>query len=579
MEIYSLVIYLPMLTFLDIRNFALVDHISLQFQEGLNLLTGETGSGKSIIVDALGLLRGSKAYSEMIRTGFERAIVSGLFKVAEPAPMRHLFEESGIEFDPEELIVKREITQTGRGRAFVNNQMVPVAFLRQLGKYFVDIHGQSDQQTLFSPEAQLRFLDLYANHQDLLRQVEQLYQRLEQRFDQVERLKKSEQERLQTIDLLSFQVADIEKMRLSSEVEEQQLQDEQRLLANADRLFQASHKAYSQLYEAENSVGAMLKQIGRLLEELEDLDGRCQPVQEQFQSARITIEDVALVLREYRSRVDVNPQRLDWIDDRLAGINRLKQKYGGSVKEVMSYLDKTRRELVELQKTERTVESLDQERADLQDEYLEKAKNLSRQRKLASERLEISMQDELEQLAMEKTCFQVAFLPSPGGRKEVEALEMNMRNRRGFDTIEFMISPNAGEDLKVLAKIASGGEISRIMLALKTIGAIDDRGKTLVFDEVDAGIGGQAADVVGRKLKRLSKFNQVLCVTHLPQIASYADHHFHIEKKVERGRTHTQVSPLNRESRVQEIARMMSGERVTSNVLKSADELLKSALN
>lgn len=568
-----------MLKFLDIRNFALVDHISLQFQEGFNLLTGETGSGKSIVVDALGLLRGSKAHSEMIRTGFERAIVSGLFKVAEPAPMRHLFEESGIEFDSEELIVRREIIQTGRGRAFVNNQMVPVAFLRQLGKYFVDIHGQSDQQTLFSSEAQLRFLDLYADHQDLLRQVEQLYKRLEQRFDQVKRLKKSEQERLQTIDLLSFQVADIEKMRLSSEVEEQQLEDEQRLLTNADHLFQASHKAYSQLYEAENSVGDTLKQVGRLLEELEGLDERCRPVQEQFQSARITIEDVALVLRGYRSRVEVNPQRLDWIHDRLAGINRLNQKYGGSVKEVLSYLDKTRLELVELQKTERTVESLDQERADLQHEYLEKAKNLSRQRKLASGRLETSMQDELEQLAMRKTCFRVAFLPSPGGRKEVEPLEMSMRNRRGLDTIEFMISPNAGEDLKALAKIASGGEISRIMLALKTIGAIDDRGKTLVFDEVDAGIGGQVADMVGQKLKRLSKFNQVLCVTHLPQIASYADHHFHIQKKVERGRTHTQVSPLNRESRVQEIARMMSGERVTSNVLKSADELLKSALN
>ncbi len=564
-----------MLKFLEIRDFALVDHLSLQFREGLNLLTGETGSGKSIIVDALGLLAGAKARAEMVRTGFRKATVSGCFEGVER--LRGLLEASGLEFDPEGIIVRREVVSDGKGRAFVNNQMVPVSFLRKLGSHCVDIHGQSDQQSLFSRDSQLQWLDLYGGHQAPLAEVGDLYAKREQRREQVRRLKLSEQERLRAIDLLSFQIDEIRKAGLSSPGEESQLLEERRLLSNADRLFQASHQAYADLYESDDSIGARLRQTGRLLEELGSLDARCRELREQFQSACISIEDVSLALREYVSRIEVNPSRLDRIEERLVEIDRLKRKYGESVEAVMAYGQRIERELRELREADRRVEAIEKELQSLDSDYLKRAESLSLQRKKAAERLERSMGKELGQLAMENTRFRVAFSSVPGRGGESASGSGAPGTARGTDVIDFLISPNPGEDLKILARIASGGEVSRIMLALKTIRSIDNRGKTLVFDEVDSGIGGRAADVVGRKLKFLSKANQVLCVTHLPQIASYADNHFHIEKRVEENRTVTRVARLDRESRVREIARMISGERVTDNVLKHAAELLNSA--
>ena len=566
-----------MLKFLEIRDFALVDHLSLEFREGLNLLTGETGSGKSIIVDALGLLAGAKARAEMVRTGSGKATVSGCFEGVER--LRGPLEESGLEFDPEGVIVRREVVADGRGRAFVNNQMVPVAFLRKLGTHCVDIHGQSDQQSLFSRDSQLQWLDLYGGHQGPRAEVEDLYARLERSWEQVRRLKLSEQERLRAIDLLSFQVDEIRKAALASPDEESQLLEERRLLSNADRLFQAAHQAYAHLYESEDSIGARLRQTGRLLEELESLDARCRGLQEQFQSACISIEDVSLALREYASRIEVNPSRLDRIEERLVEIDRLKRKYGESVEAVMAYGRRIEGELEELQEADRKVDSIEKELQALESGYLSRAGSLSLQRKKAAEKLERSMGRELGQLAMEKTRFRVAFSSASGRGGQASSGPGVPGSANGTDVIDFLISPNPGEDLKALAKIASGGEVSRIMLALKTIRSIDDGGKTLIFDEVDSGIGGRAADVVGRKLKVLSRANQVLCVTHLPQIASYADNHFHIEKRVDKNRTVTRVVRLDRESRIREIARMISGERVTENVLKHAAELLNSASN
>lgn len=566
-----------MLKFLEIRDFALIDHLSLEFREGLNLLTGETGSGKSIIVDAVGLLAGAKARSEMVRTGSGKATVSGCFEGVER--LRVPLEASGLQFDPEGVIVRREVVPDGRGRAFVNNQMVPVAFLRKLGTHCVDIHGQSDQQSLFSRDSQLRWLDLYGGHQAPRAEVEGLYARLERGWQQVRRLKLSEQERLRAIDLLSFQVDEIRKAGLSSPDEESQLLEERRLLSNADRLFQAAHRAHSHLYESEDSIGARLRQTGRLLEELGSLDARCRDLQEQFQSACISIEDVSLALREYASGIEVNPSRLDRVEERLVEIDRLKRKYGESVEAVMAYGRRIAGELEELQEADRKVESTEKELQALESDYLSRAGSLSLRRRKAAEKLECSMGRELGQLAMEKTRFRVAFSSASGRGGQASSGPRVPGTATGTDVIDFLVSPNPGEDLKALAKTASGGEVSRIMLALKTIRSIDDGGKTLIFDEVDSGIGGRAADVVGRKLKVLSRANQVLCVTHLPQIASYADSHFHIEKKVEKNRTVTRVARLDRERRIREIARMISGERVTENVLKHAAELLNSAAN
>lgn len=564
-----------MLKLLEISQFALIDHLTVEFQEGLNLLTGETGSGKSIIVDALGLLLGERGFAEMIRTGADKAMISGLFEVKDQDRLRERFEASGLEFNPEELIVRRELVQNGKGRAFVNNQMIPVGFLRETAELLVDIHGQNEQQALYQNEPQLQYLDSFGNAESLQKQVRNLYEEINRRKQQIHSLKKSEQERLRAIDLLSYQLGEIEKAQLKVEDEEEHLALEHSLLANADKLFQSSNQAYAELYDAEASASAALKRASRLLEDLKRVDGRCDDLLQQLQTAKITTEDVAFSLREYASRVEVNPRRLEWVENRMAEIARLKKKYGSSLREVLSFYKNGKAELESLQGADESLASLEKQRSVLVEDYLKKALELSEKRKAGARLLEKSVERELVQLAMGKTRFQISFeaVTNRGEFCEDDVVGAAF----GIDCIEFLISPNPGEELKPLVKIASGGEISRIMLALKTVKSTDSRSKTLVFDEVDSGIGGQTADVLGQKLKRLSKLNQVICVTHLPQIASYADAHYHIEKRVEKGRTLTQVSHLDCQERVQEIARMISGERVTESVLKHASELLKGA--
>jgi DNA repair protein RecN (Recombination protein N) len=566
-----------MLRLLEISQFALIERLRIEFQAGLNLLTGETGSGKSIIVDALGLLLGEKGYSEMIRTGSDRSTITGAFELEESGPLPRAFERSGLELPDQELIVRRELVQNGKSRAFVNNQIIPVSFLREIAPYLVDIHGQNEQQTLYSSESQLQFVDASANVSDLLDEVSRLHEQLSENLHLTRSLETSEQDRLRSIDLLSFQIAEIEKVQLKSDDEDLRLELEHRLLANADKLFQLSNQAYGELYEAETSASTALKHASRLLEELKRTDSRCHSLWEQLQSARISVDDVSLSLREYASKVEVNPQRLEWIESRMAEIGRLKKKYGRTIGEIAAFCQKSKLELESLQGADETLEILKRERVHLKQEYWRKATELSEERKAAAGEIEKKVEKELAQLAMEKTRFRIT-LTQIGQTQDGKVGESAFPGTpRGIDEVEFLLSPNPGEDLKPLVKIASGGEISRIMLALKTVKSTDGRGKTLVFDEGDAGIGGQTADVVGQKLKKLSRRNQVLCVTHLPQIASYADNHYSIEKRVENRRTLIRVIHLNGGQRVQEIARMISGERMTESVLKHAAELLKSA--
>jgi DNA repair protein RecN (Recombination protein N) len=566
-----------MLRLLEISQFALIESLRIEFETGLNLLTGETGSGKSIIVDALGLLLGEKGYSEMIRTGFDRSTVTGVFELEDSGTLSEAFETSGLDLVDDELVIRRELVQNGKGRAFINNQVIPVSFLREIAPYLVDIHGQNEQQTLYSSESQLQFVDASAEASGLLEDVSRLYEQLAQNLHRIHGLETSEQARLRTIDLLSFQVAEIEKAQLKSDDEDLRLEQEQKLLANAGKLHQLSSQAYVELYEAEASAGTALKHASRLLEELKRTDSRCESLWEQLQSARISVDDVSLSLREYASNVEVNPQRLEWIENRMAEIGRLKKKYGTTIGEITAFCQKSKLELEDLQAADVTLETLKRERVHLKQEYLKKATELSERRKASAGEIEKKVERELAQLAMAKTRFQIAFSRIEETQDSKEGDNDFPGGRRGIDKLEFLLSPNPGEDLKPLVKIASGGEISRIMLALKTVKNTDGLSKTLVFDEVDAGIGGQTADVVGQKLKKLAHRNQILCVTHLPQIASYADNHYSIEKRVENQRTLIRVVHLNQDKRVQEIARMISGERMTESVLKHAAELLKSA--
>jgi DNA repair protein RecN (Recombination protein N) len=566
-----------MLRCLEVQQFALVEHLQVEFEEGLNLLTGETGSGKSILVDALSLLLGEKAHAAMIRTGAEKAVVTGLFQLVKFPELRARMESAGLEFDGDELVIKREISQSGKGRAFVNHQLAPVGFLKEIARFLADIHGQNEQQTLAESGSQLAFVDALADAEALATEVRARYEAWQAVLQQMAFLQSSEQERLRNMDWLRFQLDEIDKLKLKDPEEDESLAAEHALLANAGKLFQLSSQAYAALYESENSATATLKQAQRLMEELHRVDPRCAALREQLQTARIAVDDVALSLREYSSRVEANPKRLEWVEGRLADIQRLKRKYGSTVKEILAFHERAARDLATLQASNENLAQLEKNQLAAATHYREAARLLSEKRKVAARVLEKTVAKELAQLAMQRCRFQVAFAETKPDASADEGKPAPWETASGVDQVEFLLSPNPGEDLKPLVKIASGGEISRIMLALKSVKTLDGCGKCLVFDEVDAGIGGQTADVVGQKLKRLSQKDQVICVTHLPQIASYADRHYFIEKRVEKGRTVTRIALLQPEDRVQEIARMISGERKTDSVLKHAAEMLKAS--
>lgn len=566
-----------MLRCLEVQQFALVEHLEVEFDEGLNLLTGETGSGKSILVDALSLLLGEKAHASMIRTGAEKAIVTGLFQLADASEMHARLEAAGLEQDGNETVIKREISQTGKGRAFVNDQLVSVGFLKEIACFLADIHGQNDQQSLAESDSQLAFVDALADADAQSTQVRSRYEEWQSLLQQMAFLKNSEQERLRNIDWLKFQLDEIGKVKLKDPEEDELLAGEHALLVNADKLFQLSSQAYAALYEAETSTTATLKQAQRQVEELHRVDPRCAALLEQLRSARIAVDDVALSLREYSSHIEANPKRLEWVEGRLADIQRLKRKYGNTVREILAFQERAARDLASLLTSDENLAQLEKSRLSAAARYREAARQLSEKRKAAARMLEKTVAKELAQLAMQRCRFQVAFNETQRDPGTDDGKPSAWETALGVDEVEFLLSPNPGEDLKPLVKIASGGEISRIMLALKSVRTLDGCGKCLVFDEVDAGIGGQTADVVGQKLKRLSQKDQVICVTHLPQIASYADRHYFIEKRVEKGRTLTRIALLNHEDRIQEIARMISGERKTESVLKHAAEMLKAS--
>ena len=566
-----------MLRYLEIREFALIDQLNIDFQEGLNLLTGETGSGKSIIVDALSLLLGVKGYSEMIRGGSEKASVTGLFDFEASEHLRSRFESAGIQTNPEEMIIKRELAHSAKGKAFINGQLVPVGFLKEIAEFLVDIHGQNEQQTLMHPDSQLDFLDAFAGTKPRAEEVQRTFNIWQEQVQKIDHFRQNEQERLRTIDLLSFQAKEIEGARIKGGEEAEALSRERAILSNAEKLSQLSTHAYGVLYESEESAGSLIKQAMRDLEEVQRIDSSSIAWQEHLKAARIAIDEVAFMLREYASRIEFNPRRLEQVEQRVAEIDRLKRKYGKTLDDVLAYYQKVKFDLEQLAETDQNTALLEKELLNSCTCYRQISAVLSEERKKAARKLEKKVEAELGGLALKQCRFQVVFLnsgqpaslgsnrPSPG------------ETANGFDAIEFHLSPNPGEELKPLAKIASGGEISRIMLALKSLQSVDHPSKTLVFDEVDAGIGGQTAHVLGQRLKKLSKQNQVICVTHLPQIASCADHHFFIEKKAEGTRTVTQVTRLAAKDRVHEIARMISGDHQTESVLKHAAELIKKA--
>lgn len=558
-----------MIKILRINNIALVASLDLELGPGLVLLTGETGAGKSIVIDALGLLLGERASPELIRSGEDRASVEAVFEIEGVAS---LLEERGLPADGDEVVVRREVQAGGKGRATVNGALVPLSLLRDLGPRLAVIHGQHDPQGLLDPQAHLDLLDHFAGDGGG-RPIAEFFRDLRAADAALARLRSDRREAERRREMLEFQASEIEKAGLASG-EEDALRVEKARQANAGRLATLSGEAYALLYDDEAAVLGHLGQVFRRVEELAAIDPAFQPFVEAKASLLAPLEDVALRLRDYRETLEVSPGRVDEIESRLAQIERLKKKYGASADEVIAFGERCRRELEALGTPEEQERSLEARRESAAAAYLERARVLSKRRRTAAVELRKRMQAELGQLAMEKTRFDVGFDPADAD----SATDASRWTERGLEAAEFLLSPNTGEELRPLARIASGGELSRLMLALKSITGHDAPGLTIVFDEVDAGIGGRVAEVVGRKLKAISTRRQVLCVTHLPQIAAFADQHLGVRKRVERGRTITLVEGLSGDGRVEEVARMLGGETITPAGREHAREMLKQSL-
>jgi DNA repair protein RecN (Recombination protein N) len=570
-----------MLYEIHIQNYAVIEKLALEFHPGLNLLSGETGSGKSILVDALGLALGGRGSAEVIRTGCDRAVVTAVFRTGEgaarAAPWKRWFEGMGLDGSEAEIILRREIQSNGKSRLLVNDQPVTVAAVKALAPSLVEVHGQSEHVQLLERQAQLDLLDQFADTTDLREKAGKLFRRLRDLEREVADLSQNEQDRLRKIDLLAFQVRELRQANVQPG-EDAGLEEEKTVLANLEKIRAAAGNAYNLLYEDEGSASARVAAASRALDELARYDTSFASSLESLGSARASIEDLAFSLRDYLGKLDEQPHRLEEVEDRLALIDRLKRKYGQTVEEILGFRQSAERQLSDLEHADerRAVVERDSEKAEA--EYAKAARQLSQRRRESAQKMAKLVREELSQVGMGKARFEIRF----------ETLGVEQASSSGTDEIEFQISPNPGEELRPLEKSASGGELSRLMLSLKTVvggGRAKERAghdrppaPTFVFDEVDAGIGGRVAESVGQRLKRLARDSQVLCVTHLAQIACFADHHYFVEKSEHNGRTVTSVQYLpSGEARTAELARMLSGSLITEAARKHALSMLKQA--
>jgi len=565
---------------LHIQNVALIDDLQLEFSPGLNVLTGETGAGKSVILQSLGLALGERGGIGIVKSGERLAKVQIAVSSSPDHPMWARLNDADVTEDldtMEALLLSRQISAGGRSRCHINDQRVNLTLLHDIGNLLVDIHGQHEHQSLFRSETHLNLLDAFGELEELRSKLNKAYHEihaLNQELAQLsQRLHEAEREK----ELFEFQIEELEEAELE-EGEEETLTRERRILSNAETLFESASLVYDALYggsQTNFSVLDMLKKTSTTTTKLCEMDESLTELNSRLESVLYELEDIAYQIRDYRNSVDFNPHRLAEIEERLDFIYRLKRKYGNSISEILAYQKEITQKLTELQVGSERIEELkDQIRvATIQGQEL--AIELSEKRKATATRLESLIEKELHTLGMNKAVFRVLVRPieSRNGLLQIDGNRYELRSN-GMDEIEFLISPNVGSKPKPLTKIASGGEISRVMLALKTVLARIDNIPTMIFDEVDAGIGGRTADVVGSKLKELARFRQVICITHLPQIARFADQHFRVEKRVESNQTIITAKPLAPKERVEEIARMHGGE-ATEITLAHARELLE----
>ncbi|MDI1241993.1 MAG: DNA repair protein RecN [bacterium] len=569
-----------MLNLLKIKNIALIDSLELEFGPGLNLLTGETGSGKSIIVDSLGALAGERVTNDLIKDGSESAQIEGLFTIERTEPLAELLDETGIEAESE-LIVRREISLAGKNRIFVNNQLVTAAFLKRLGEHLVDIHGQGEQTSLFDSDTHLELLDEYAKNGKLRDRVAAAYEDWSQARRELNQLQRGESEKLQLLDILKFQVDEIRKADLKPE-EEAGLDEEKRRLNNVEKLNSLSGDALDLLYDADDATVTTLERAIRKIDELAEYDSRFADYKEGLNAAQAVLNDLSFAVRAFSTHLEFSHERLAEIEDRLAEITRVARKYGGSVGSALVHLAESEAKLYAIENAEIHQEEAKKRVRETRNAYISAAAELSAARSKAAGKFSKEVENALSAVALNRAKFEVR-VESAGGNASLngqgdplDAPDSGF-TRKGFDAVEFLFSANSGESVKQLARVASGGEASRLMLILKTAAKEKQAGKAVVFDEIDAGIGGRVAEAVGTKLKELATGQQVLCVTHQAQVASKADVHFVVEKTMTKSRTAITVRPLDDAERIEEIARMLAGEKITDAARENAREMIAAA--
>ena len=563
-----------MLRELRIRNFAVIDEVVLELKPGLNIITGETGAGKTIILDALGLIAGQRGSTDVIRNREDEASVEALFDSL-PEELSEKLGNAGFEAE-DEIVIKRIVSRSGKNRIYLNGSLAPRAVLAEIGATLVQIYGQHEHQTLLQPETHLSLLDGFAELEAPARSMQMSYKILTASWNELNQVKQSIEQKHREKALLETQLEELERARLKPG-EEEELRAAKNVLAHSEKLYQGCREGEDLLYESDAAlVGRLGKYSGRL-RELAGVDQHLRPTVELLESSLAQLQEAAAQLRRYAERIHFDRNSLEQVEERLAEIQRLKRKYGGSVEDILRVHEEIRESLGSLEQGESKIAALEKTFADVRQTAWDTAEKISTARQRAAKKLKRDMEREVRTLGMPETTFEVRFTTHDekadvppffvGGKKLTE---------RGMDQVEFYFSPNPGEPPKPLARIASGGELSRLMLALKALVLTASDASTLLFDEVDAGIGGRVAEIVGKKLKQVAARQQVLSVTHLPQIAALADAHYVVEKEVEQGRTFTRVKQLSERDRIAEIARMLGGIKITDQARRHAEELVRS---
>lgn len=564
-----------MIKSLSIRDYILIDKIIVHFDSGLNIITGETGVGKSIIIDAVNLLIGEKASNDIIRTGSEKAVIEGIFDITGNQKVINFLGENDYDIN-DELIIRREILKKGSSRSFINDSPAPLSHLKELGKYLIDLHGQHEHQSLLRTETHLQLLDNFGNLNKLIEEYREHYFKLKKLFDTLDELKNSEKSAREKKDLYEFQVKEIDAINPKpGEVEE--LKTKINILEHSEKLYENTQRIYEILFENEYSVYDQLIKVRNILDDLSRIDKTFADFRTDANTAISIVNELSMFIQSYNSRIEFSPELLEEYRERLTSLLLLQKKYGGTLESVIEYREKIEKEILLAENFEEEIQKIELEIEKERTLCTECAIRLSEMRREIAERISKMIVSILKELGINNAKFEVVF-----ENKKIESNrafvklgnEFYEAGPDGFDKIEFFISTNPGEEPKPLAKVASGGEVSRIMLALKTILAKSDRLPIMIFDEIDSGISGRIAQKVGKALRNLSEFHQIIAITHLPQIAGFAQTHFTVEKKIKDGRAFTTIRKLDDEKRIYEIAKLISGEDITQASLDSAKELI-----